>query len=133
MRPAWTWILIDRYNRILMLKRSNYTKAFPHYWTIPGWRWEPWENPKEIVVREIKEETNLDFTPSSLYETSQQENSWELTHSHRFLWKYEWEIKIQEEEADWYAWYTYEETKNLKIAFDYTEIIEKLYKDWILK
>jgi ADP-ribose pyrophosphatase YjhB (NUDIX family) len=120
-------------NRILLLKRSNYTKAFPHHWTMPGGRWEAWENPEEIVVREVLEETSLSFNPDKLYFESEQENSWEMTHSHRFLWTWNGKIDIQEEEADWYAWYTYEETKNLKIAFDYSEVIEKLYNDWLIK
>jgi hypothetical protein len=38
MRPAGTGIIIDDMNRILLLKRSNYTKAFPHHWTMPGGR-----------------------------------------------------------------------------------------------
>ncbi len=133
MRPAWTWILIDKYNRLLMLKRSNYTIAFPHYWTLPAGRWEAWENHKEIVVREVKEETGLDFIPTKLYHEAENENSWEMTHVHRFLWTYSGEIKIQEEEVDGYAWYTYEETKTLKIAFDYAEVIELLHKDGLLK
>lgn len=133
MRPAWTWIIIDEYKRILLLKRSNYTRAFPHYWTMPGWRWEAWENPEDIVIREVQEETWLSFSPNKLYCTNETENSGEIVHAHRFLWSWKWKMNIQEEEADWYAWYTYEETKSLKIAFDYPNIIEKLYSDWLIK
>lgn len=129
MRLAWTWIIIDENKRILLLKRSNYTSAFPYHWTMPWWRWEKWEITEEIAIREVKEETNLDFIPSKLYNEYKVENSWEMTHSHRYLWTYSWKIDIQTDEADWYAWYTYEETKNLKIAFNYADIIEMLHKD----
>jgi ADP-ribose pyrophosphatase YjhB (NUDIX family) len=132
MRNAASWIIIDKYKRILLTKRSNYTKAFPFYWTLPWWRWEPLENPKDIVIREIKEEVWLDFKPTKLYFSCIMENSWEDTKSHRFLWEWLWSIKIQMEEADWYAWYSYEEIKNLKIAFNYKEMIEMLYKDWLI-
>jgi len=133
MRPAWTWIIIDEMNRILLLKRSNYTKAFPHHWTMPGGRWESWENPEEIVVREVEEETWLHFTPTKLFHVSENKNGDETVKAHRFIWTWNWKINIQEEEADWYAWYTCEETKSLKIAFDYAEVIEKLYNDWLIK
>lgn len=132
MRPAGTWIIIDDNKRILLLKRSDYTSSFPYHWTMPWGRWEVWENPEEIVVREIKEETWLNFNPTRLYYDSKQENSWEMTHAHRFLWEWSWNIQIQEEEALWYAWYTYEEAITLKIAFDYADIIEKLHNDWLL-
>lgn len=133
MRPAWTGIIIDATSRILLLKRSNYTKAFPYHWTMPGGRWEADENPEEIVVREVLEETGLAFTPEKLYHTSEQKNTNEIVKAHRFIWTWTGNISIQEEEADWYAWYTYEETKSLQIAFDYAEVIEQLYTDWLIK
>ena len=130
---AWTWIVIDDKYRVLLLKRNEYTDAFPHYWTMPAWRWEEWENWEEAAIREVEEETGLKFTPEKLYQKSEQENSWEIVHAHRYLWTWKWTIKVQVEEADWYAWYTYEETKHLKMAFDYAEVIEKLYNDWLIK
>jgi len=132
MRLAWSWILIDSKKRILLLKRSDYTKAFPNCWTIPWWRWEKWESAEEIVVREVLEETGLDFIPKQLFEKTEIENSWEIILSNRFLWEFSWRIKIQEEEADWYGWFTYEECKKLKIAFDYKRVINELNKKEIL-
>ncbi len=132
MRLAASWIVIDKENRILLLKRSNYTKAFPHHWTMPWWRWETWENPEDIVKREVKEEAWLDFTPTRLIMDTIIENVWTPVHSHRYLWEWTWKVNIQDEEADWFAWYSYEETKNLKIAFDYKEVIEKLYNEWMI-
>jgi len=133
MRPAWAWIIIDSDKRILLLKRSNYTKAFPHHWTIPGGRWENGENPEEIVVREILEETSLNFTPTKLYNITEQENSGEMTLSHRFLGKWEWEVQIQQEEADGYGWFTYKEANNLPTAFNYWEIVKRLFKEWLIQ
>ncbi len=133
MRLAGVWILIDSKNRVLLLKRSDYTKSFPWYWTMPWGRWEKWETAEQIVVREVFEETGLNFEPKSLYYTTETMNSWEEIFSHRFLWEFSWKINIQEEEADWYAWYSYEECLNLKVAFDYLNVIKQLYKEWILK
>lgn len=133
MRPAGTGIIIDDMQRILLLKRSNYTTAFPHHWTMPSGRWEAGEKPEEIVVREIEEEVWLGFKPTKLFHVSDQVNGSETVKAHRFIGDWSWKISIQEEEADWYAWYSYEETKSLKIAFDYADVVELLYKEWLIK
>ncbi len=136
MRLAATGLIMDSEKRILLLKRSNYTKAFPFAWTFPWWRWEEWETPEEIVIREVKEETWLDFAPIKVFENYETNHPWEKNwsvHIYRFIGDFSWKIKIQEEEADWYAWYTYEETKKLKMAFDYVEVIERLYDEWLVE
>lgn len=131
MRFWSAWIIIKD-KRILLTKRSNYTTAFPYYWTFPGGRWEWDELPEELVVREVKEETNLDFTPTKLFQSWIIENSWESIRTHRFLWDFSWTIQVQEEEVDWYAWYTYVETLDLKVAFDYPEVLKKFNEEWYL-
>lgn len=133
MRPAWTWIIIDDKKRILLIKRSDYTPSFSWCWTMPAWRWESGEEPRDIVIREVQEEIWLTFIPEKIYQKSIQENAGEKVETFRFLWTWEWKIIIQEEEADWYAWYTYQEIKDLKMAFDYAEVIEKLYNDWLIE
>lgn len=133
MRLAASWILTDSKQRLLLLKRSDYSDLFAHHWIIPGWRWDPWETAEEIVVREVKEESGLDFVPTKLYHSFEQNNLSEHVQSHRYLWTWSGKVDICTKEADGYAWYTYEETKNLKIAFDYAEVIEKLYNDWLIK
>ena len=129
MRLAWTWIIIDKNKRILLTKRSNYTKAFPGYWCIPWWRWEIWETAEEIVIREIKEEVWLDFKPTKVFHACKVNNNWEDILSNRFIWNYSWKINIQEEEIDWYAWYKYEEIKDLKIAFNHIKTLDKLHNE----
>lgn len=131
MRIWAAWIIIKD-KRILLTKRSNYTKAFPMYWTFPGGRWEWNELPEKLVTREVKEEINLDFTPTKLFQSGIVENSWEPIKTHRFLWDFSWTVKIQEEEVDWFARYTYEETLDLKVAFDYPEILKQLNEEWYL-
>lgn len=132
MRIWASGILIRDDKKILLLKRSNYTKAFPFYWWIPwGW-WDEWETPEEVVIREVKEESWFDFLPTKLFHNAVIPNNGVNRNVHRFLWTYSWTIQIQEEEADGYGWYSYEETLSLKIAFDYSEILKNLHKEWYL-
>lgn len=132
MRPAATWILIDSTGKILLLQRSNYNNVFPYYWTFPAGRWESGEKPEEIIIREVLEETWLQFEPTKLLYECDAVNGTQKVRDHVFLWNYSWEVKIQEEEVEQYNWFTYEQAKNLQIAFHYGEILDKLHKDRIL-
>ncbi len=128
MRLSAWWIII-RDKKVLLTKRSSYTQAFPWYWTLPSWRWEEDETAEQVAIREVKEEIGLDFQPTELFHTSIIQHTVEELQTNRFLWSYSWEIKIQEEEVDWYAWYSYEEALELQLAFDYRDLIEKLHKE----
>ena len=46
--------------KVLVLKRSPKEKFLPGYWEMPGGKVEFGEDINEAVVREVKEETNLD-------------------------------------------------------------------------
>ena len=128
MRLSAGWIILKD-KKILLTKRSFYTKAFPWFWTLPSWRWEENETAEEIAIREVKEEIGLDFIPTQLFHTSIMAHTVEQVKTNRFLGTYSWSIDIQEEEVDWYAWYTYEEAIKLELAFDYRDMIEKLHNE----
>lgn len=129
MRITAGWLLIQN-KKILLLKRSNYTKAFPWFWIIPWWRWEKNETAEEIAIREVKEESGLNFIPTKLFQSSIIEHSsWNYVKTNRFLGTFSWKIDVQKEEVDWYAWYNYNEAMNLDLAFDYKKVIEKLYNE----
>ena len=55
--------------KILLLQRSNYTLNFPGYWGCPGGKAEPSETAIQNVIREVKEECNLDFVPTEIIKT----------------------------------------------------------------
>jgi mutator protein MutT len=111
--------------KILLVKRSDYIKAFPKCWACPGGRADEGETPEQAVVRELKEEINLDFKPTKLFAT----NKWKDRDLYRFLGDYSGKIKLQEEELTEYNWFSYEDAVKLDLAFDYREIIEKLHKE----
>ena len=116
-------ILKDK--KILLLQRSNYTERYPEYWGCPGGRAEIGETPEQNVIREVKEECNLDFVPTKIIKTG----IWEDKKYYRFLGNWSGEIKIQELEVLDYNWFSYKEASKLKLSFDYREIIELLYNN----
>jgi len=117
------WSIINDEKKILLIKRSNYTKVFPWFWAFPGGRSDSWELPEETVVREIKEEVWLDFEPKELLKIS----SYKDRKLYRYFWSWTWNINIQESEIDDYNWYTHEEALDLNLAFDYRDIINILH------
>ena len=113
---------------ILLIKRSNYTKVFPGYWACPGGRANEGEFPEQVVVREVKEEVNLDFEPQELIKKSQYEDR-ELF---RFYGSWVGKVKIQEDEVSDWNWFSYSDAIKLKLAFDYREVIEILHQKNLL-
>ena len=116
--------IIIQNNKILLLKRTDYNNRFSGYWGCPGGRAEHNETAEENVIREVKEECNLDFKPTSIIKTG----IWEEKKYYRFLGEWTGSIKIQKEEVADFGWFDLYEAKNLKLAFDYLEIIALLEK-----
>lgn len=119
-------ILKDK--KILLLQRSNYTENYPEYWGCPGGRAEEGETAEQNVIREVKEECNLDFTPTEIIKTG----IWQDRYYYRFLGNWSGKIIIQEKEVMDYNWFTFEKAIKLNLAFDYKEIIQLLEKKHLL-
>lgn len=120
--------IILQNKKILLLQRSNYTQNYPNFWGCPGGRAEKGETAEQNVIREVKEECNLDFMPTSILKTG----IWQNRNYYRFLGNWIGEIKIQEEEVQDFGWFTFEETFNLNLSFDYKEVINLLHNKQLL-
>lgn len=120
--------IILKNHKILLLQRSNYTQHFAGYWGCPGGRAELGETAEENVIREVKEECNLDFTPTKIIKTG----IWQERKFYRFLGNWSGNIRIQEEEVVDFNWFTYGETLQLDLSFDYRDVIEILNKSKML-
>lgn len=124
---AWA-IIIDKEKKILLVKRASNKKLFPNAWTFPGGKHEEWESLEDAVVREVKEETWLDLVSFEKYSFIGHTPQNTRSINHLYIGKAEW-ILIPETEAKRYS---YDEIKGLEIAFNQTEIIEKLHANWML-
>ena len=124
-----SWLILDDQWRILLIKRGFDKSHFPNYWSFPWGRQEKWESIDEVVIREVEEEVWLKFEITNLFIKEE----WPYNYFYRFLWKYHWNILLQEEECDWYGWFSYNETKKLLINSAISNVIQKLYEKKLLK
>lgn len=115
---------IISHKKILLVKRVKNTLLFSEHWVFPGGRPEDGELPEETVIREVKEETNLDFSPSEVFMIG----TFTDREMYRFLGSWEGSIKLQEEELSDFGWFTYFQALQLKLGFDYIKALDILYK-----
>lgn len=55
--------IIKHKNKYLVTKRSKNENVYKEYWDIPGGLANQGETPREVLIREVKEEVNLKIKP----------------------------------------------------------------------
>jgi len=119
---------LDNIKKILLIKRSPDKKVYPNAWAFPGGRSEEGESPEDTVIREIKEEIDLDFVIERLFETNI--NSEKTVY--RFLGEASGEIVLQEEEVADSGYFSFEESFNLDLGFNCAEVIGMLRDEGLM-
>lgn len=113
---------------ILILKRHPKSKTDPEMWELPGGKVESGEFFTDALVREIKEETNLDVSVADFCEAIQNDYSHKRTvQIMMYLENIEGEVKISDEHTDW-KWATLEEIKTLNISTSLKKLLKK--RNW---
>ena len=110
-------------NKLLILKRSPNDVQKPSVWEIPGGRLEVDEDPKTGLIREVKEETNIDieiFQPINVNHFTRDDGI--IITMIIFLCKpLSEEVKISYEHSD-FKWINIENSKEKLTKFFHEEI-----------
>ena len=109
-------IIKDSENNILILKRAPDSRSNPRCWELPGGKVEPGESFDHAMIREIKEETNLNISLRRAMGIAQQD----LPHIHSVhvimtVNVDSGDLKISDEHTD-YRWASLEEIKSLPLS-----------------
>lgn len=112
-------------DEILLLKRHHKSINGPGKWELPGGKVDRGEFFDECLVREIKEETNLDSKPGDFCEALQDDYVHKRTvQVIMYLDEIEGEVKISDEHED-FMWAKIEEIKDLEITPALEKLLEK--------
>ena len=114
---------LDKPTKVLLTQRN--IPPFKDYWCLPGGHIDPYEPGLDAVIREVQEETGLDFQPhffNYFDEIFREGNVHNVVLI--FYGITTGEIKIQESEVKDTRWFTFEEVRKMKLAFTHNEVIE---------
>ena len=123
--------VVRKEDKILILKRHPKSRNNPHKYELPGGKVDPGEFFDIALIREFKEETNLEVEIESLFEVVQDEFISRRTNrpisTVQLMMNLEiigGEVKISDEHDDW-IWASINEIKSLDITSSLEKIIEK--------
>ena len=115
---------------ILIVKRHPKSKTDPEMWELPGGKVEKGEFFADALVREIKEETNLDVNVGDFAEAIQNDYSHKRTvQLMMYLTDVEGEVKISDEHTD-FMWASLDKIRTLEISTSLKKVLEK--KNWVI-
>ena len=115
-------------NEILILKRHPKSKTDPEMWELPGGKVEKGEHFTNALIREIKEETNLDCEVGDFCEAVQNDYMHKRTvQLIMYLENIEGDVKISEEHTE-FMWADLEKIRSLEISSSLKKILEK--RNW---
>ena len=115
-------------NEILIVKRHPQSRTDPEMWELPGGKVEKGEFFVDALIREIKEEVNLDVKVGDFAEAVQNDYMHKRTvQIMMYLEDVKGDIKISEEHTDW-MWASLDKIKTLEISTSLKKVLKK--KNW---
>jgi 8-oxo-dGTP diphosphatase len=115
----------DRQQVLLFLRDDKPALPYRNMWDVPGGHVEPDETPQECIIREMKEEMDLDLKDFLLFCEKKFDDRIEYT----FWKKQNLEInKISLLEGQCLKWFTQQEAASIKLAYGFNEIVEEFYR-----
>lgn len=121
-------IIKNDLGEILIVKRHPKSRTDPEMWELPGGKVEKGEFFADALVREIKEETNLDVEVGDFCEAVQNDYSHKRTvQIMMYLEDIKGDVKISDEHTEW-MWASIEKIETLDLSTSFKKVLEK--RNW---
>ena len=129
MKPAYgltvRGVIKNSDDEILIVKRHPKSRTDPEMWELPGGKVEKKEHFADALVREIKEETNLDCEVGDFCEAVQNDYMHKRTvQLIMYLDDVSGDVKISEEHTDW-MWADLDKIETLEISTSLEKVLKK--------
>ena len=114
----------DQQQVLLFLRDDKPGLPYRNMWDIPGGHVEPNETPEQCIVREMKEEMNINLQDFQLLCRKEFDDRIEYTY-----WKNE-NLNISEinlMEGQRLKWFTRQEAAETELAYGFNEIVEEFF------
>ena len=124
-RKGTSIIFVNDKKQILLLLRDDKPGIpYPNTWDIPGGHVDDGETPEQCIVREMKEEMDLDLEGFQLLSVMEFVDRVEYT----FWKKANLDIEsIHLHEGQQIKWFTESEARNTKLAYGFNEIVDDFF------
>lgn len=118
-------IIKNKNDEILIVKRHPKSKTDPEMWELPGGKVEKGEFFADALVREIKEETNLECKVGDFCEAIQNDYMHKRTvQLMMYLTDIAGNVKISDEHTDW-MWASINKIKTLEVSTSLNKLLKK--------
>ena len=124
-RKGCSIIFINDNQQVLLFLRDNIpTIPFPNMWDVPGGHVDPGETPEACIIREMKEEMELELMDFSLFSIMEFPDRIEYT-----FWKRS-NLDIQQitlHEGQCLRWFDQKEVEKTELALGFNEILQSFF------
>jgi 8-oxo-dGTP diphosphatase len=126
-RGGCSIIFVNDQRQILLFLRDDLPHIpYPNTWDVPGGHVEEGETAAQCIVREMKEEMDLDLEGFELFSVKEFSDRVEYT-----FWK-RTDLNIDEislQEGQYLKWFTEQEAKATALAYGFNEIVADFYAE----
>ncbi len=124
-RKGASIIFVNDKQQILLFLRDNIPDIpYPNIWDVPGGHVEQLEDPEKCIIREMKEEMNLNLDEFELFSKIEFEDRIEYTYWARADFDID-EIELTEGQK--LKWFTKDDARQTPLAYGFNEIVEMFY------
>jgi 8-oxo-dGTP diphosphatase len=119
-------IVNDRGEILLLLRDNKPTIPYPNMWDVPGGHVEEGETPEQCIIREMKEEMELDLQGFGLFSVREFSDREEYVFWQRANLNIE---NIRLHEGQRLRWFTRDEAKQTQLACGFNGVVEDFYAE----